>query len=154
GPHQVSEPESRALADFAFDHTNIALVFTFTPEDNLVHPWAEDPKVSHARVREAVDAADVPYFALIAEKYRGLHSAKGAPPSPQGAGSFSQWAYFHYGRWSLAARGWWVPLQSEASGGGGSAASGQGPVASGQRSPAGGQHADSGQSRTTNGDGG
>jgi hypothetical protein len=28
---------------------------------------------------------------------------------PENRGSFSQWAYFHYGRWSLAARGWWVP---------------------------------------------
>jgi hypothetical protein len=39
GPHQVSEIETRAVADFCFDHPNIALVFTFTPEDNLMKPW-------------------------------------------------------------------------------------------------------------------
>ena len=39
GPHQVSEPEVRAVADFAFDHPNIYLVLSFSPHDNLAHPW-------------------------------------------------------------------------------------------------------------------
>ena len=39
-----------------------------------------------------------------AEQYRKLHGGKDAPGSPKGEGSFSEWAYFHYGRWSLAAR--------------------------------------------------
>ena len=25
------------------------------------------------------------------------------------AGSFLEWAYFHYGRWALGTRGWWAP---------------------------------------------
>ncbi len=109
GPHQVSEPETRAIADFAFDHTNIAAVITFTPEDNLFHPWKPNPQLDKARIKTVITSADSPYHDFIAKTYRELHGGKDAPPSPAGEGSFSEWAYFHYGRWSFAARGWWVP---------------------------------------------
>jgi hypothetical protein len=109
GPHQVSEPETRAVADFCFSRPNIAAVLTFTPEDNLMHPWKPNSASDGARIKTAITSADAPYLEFIAEKYRALHGGKDAPTPPTGAGSFSQWAYFHYGRWSFAARGWWVP---------------------------------------------
>lgn len=109
GPHQVSEPETRAIADFAFDHTNIAAVITFTPEDNLFHPWKTNPQQDKARIKTVITGDDAPYHDFIAKAYREAHGGKDAPPSPAGEGSFSEWAYFHYGRWSFAARGWWVP---------------------------------------------
>jgi len=107
GPHQVSEPETRAVAEFAFDHPNIAAVFCFSPEDNLMHPWK--PADSQGRIKTAIQKDDAAYVYFLAEQYRKIHGGKDAPPSPAGEGSFSQWAYFHYGRWSLAARGWWIP---------------------------------------------
>ncbi|MEX2140492.1 MAG: M14 family metallopeptidase [Pirellulales bacterium] len=110
GPHQVSEPETRAVADFAFGHPNIAAVFCFSLEDNLMHPWK--PADNQGRIKTAVQKEDAAYVDYIAEQYRKIHPGKDAPPSPGGEGSFSQWAYFHYGRWSLAARGWWVPKVS------------------------------------------
>ncbi len=107
GPNQVSEIETRAVADFCFDHPNIAMVFTFTPEDNLMHPWK--PGQETGRIRTTLVGGDQPYTDFLAERYRKLHGGKDAPGSPAGEGSFSEWAYFHYGRWSLAARGWWIP---------------------------------------------
>jgi hypothetical protein len=109
GPHQVSEPETRAVADFCFSRPNIALVLAFTPEDNLLGPWKPSPASDAARIKTAVHSADAPFLDYMAEKYRAILGAKDPPPSPAGAGSFSEWAYFHYGRWSLAARGWWIP---------------------------------------------
>ena len=47
----------------------------------------------------------------MAAKYRKLHGGKNAPKPSSGAGSFAEWAYFHYGRWSFGARGWWVPTE-------------------------------------------
>ncbi|NNK63262.1 MAG: hypothetical protein HKO98_08600 [Gemmatimonadetes bacterium] len=38
GPHMVSEPESRALIDFAVERRNIAAVLTYGHSDNLVMP--------------------------------------------------------------------------------------------------------------------
>jgi hypothetical protein len=109
GPHQVSEAETRAVADFAFSHPNIAAVLTFSLEDNLMHPWKPDKSGESKRIQTAVLAADAPYFEFVAEQYRQIHGGKDPPESPEGHGSFSQWAYFHYGRWSFACRGWWIP---------------------------------------------
>jgi hypothetical protein len=109
GPNQVSEVETRAVADFAFDHPNIVAVFTFTPEDNLVRPWKPDGNAEGQRVKTKLLTADATAQDTLAEAYRKMLGQENAPESPAGAGSFSDWAYFHYGRWSLAARAWWVP---------------------------------------------
>ncbi|MGL5096499.1 MAG: M14 family zinc carboxypeptidase, partial [Planctomycetia bacterium] len=107
GANQVSEPETRAVVDFAFDHPNIALVWCFSLEDNLFHPW----KTSNAP--NAIEAGDGPSFEYMAKEYREIHGGKDAPAAAEGAGSFSEWAYHHYGRWSLAGRGWWIPKTPE-----------------------------------------
>ena len=107
GPHQVSEIETRAVADFAFSHPNIAAVISFTPEDNLMKP----PKAgsSSERIQTGLQPDDAPYLEFVAEQYREIHGGEKAPESPDGEGSFSDWAYYHYGRWSFACRGWWIP---------------------------------------------
>ncbi|HKD37811.1 MAG TPA: M14 family zinc carboxypeptidase, partial [Pirellulales bacterium] len=107
GPNAVSEIENRAVADFAFDHPNIAAVFCFSPEDNLMHLWKPDD--NEGRVKSHIQRGDLPEYEFIAEKYRKLLGGSDPPPSPAGAGSFSEWAYLQYGRWSFAARGWWIP---------------------------------------------
>ncbi len=108
GPHQVSEIETRAVADFAFAHPNVALVFSFSPEDNLLVPW-KPGLGSESRLKPAINSSDAEYVNYLAEQYREIVPAKDAPSAPAGAGSFSEWAYYQYGRWSLAARGWWIP---------------------------------------------
>ncbi len=109
GPNQVSEPETRAIADFCFAHPNIALVFSFSPEDNLFHPWKADDAAAQARIKTGLLPADAPYTALLGERFQKLHGGADAPESATYAGSFVRWAYFHYGRWSLASRAWWPP---------------------------------------------
>lgn len=107
GPHQVSETESRAVADFAFDHPNIAAVFSFGIEDNLMHQWK--PLGDKANPKGGVQGPDAPYFDFIRRKYQKIHGGKNAPPSPPIKGSFHQWAYMHFGRWAFSARAWWPP---------------------------------------------
>ena len=109
GPHQVSEAETRAVADFAFSRSNIAAVFTFTPEDNLMRPWKPNAAAEGQKIKTTLLGADAPFMDFLAETYRKIHGAKDAPESPSVDGSFCRWAYFHYGRWSLGARAWWVP---------------------------------------------
>lgn len=107
GPNAVSEVETRAVADFAFDHPNIAIIFCFSPEDNLMHPW--HPGGDSGRAKTSLLQDDAAEFDYVAEKYRAMHGGSDSPESPAGEGSFSEWAYFQYGRWSFAARGWWIP---------------------------------------------
>jgi len=109
GPNQVSEPETRAVADFAFDHAEIAYVLTFTPEDNLFHAWKPNAQAEKNRIKTTLLGDDAQYQNALAAAYKKTHGGKDAPGSPDARGAFSTWAYFHYGRWSLAARGWWIP---------------------------------------------
>ncbi len=109
GPHQVSEIETRTVADFAFSHPHIAVVLTFTPDDNLMHPWKPDSGAEGKRIKTTLLGDDAPYVDRLAEQYGELIDAEDAPPAAETKGSFSRWAYFHYGRWSLACRGWWIP---------------------------------------------
>lgn len=109
GPHQVSEPETRAVADFCFDHPNIGSVWTMTPEDNLLRPWKADSGKDNNRIRTTILSRDATYQDVLAAKYKELRGDSGVPDSPEGKGSFSRWAYFHYGRGSLATRPWWIP---------------------------------------------
>ena len=57
GPNAVSEIETRAVADFAFDHRNIAIVFCFSPEDNLMHVWKPDD--NEGKVKSHIQRGDL-----------------------------------------------------------------------------------------------
>jgi len=109
GPHQVSEVESRAVADFAIARPNIAAVFAFTLEDNLLEAWKGSPEAEKERIKTGVLPDDAKYFGYMAEQYRGLNAAKNAPPPETAKGSLLRWSYFHYGRWAFGSRGWWIP---------------------------------------------
>ncbi len=109
GAHPVSEAESRAVADFLFDHPNIAAVFAFTPEDNLMNPWQPNPQAEGERIKSTLQSPDAPYHHFVARIYRETLGAADPPAAPDGSGSISEWAYFQFGRWSFAARGWWIP---------------------------------------------
>lgn len=113
GANAVSEPECRAVADFLYGRPNVAVLFCFSPEDNLFHTWKPDSNLERARIRTRVLGSDAALLEYIAGEYRKIHGGSEAPGSPEPSGSFSQWGYFHYGRWSLAARGWWVPKTEE-----------------------------------------
>lgn len=117
GRYAASEDVTRAVVDFFYDHNNIAMVYSFSPEDNLMNAWKTkggDPK---GKFYSAVHKDDAAYFAYFSEQYKEIRKEngqdKGAPKSPNGAGSFTKWAYFHYGRWSLTARGWWLTKPEE-----------------------------------------
>lgn len=111
GANAVSEIETRAVADFAFDHPNIAAVLTFSPDDNLFHPWK--PKEDAGRIKQTLLSADSDYNEFVAARYRKLHGGADCPGPGDTDGSFASWAYFHFGRWSFSARAWWIPKMPE-----------------------------------------
>lgn len=127
GPFQVSEVESRAIADFGFAHPNIVMVFTFTADDNLLHPWETEKKrperqdsgersrFSSRKEILAVPQADEPYFARLRLAFeKRFRDIQKSPAVEHPGGSFARWAYFHYGRWTVAAPGWILPADSSA----------------------------------------
>jgi len=117
GPHQVSEVETRAVADFAFSHPNIAMVVSFGRHDNLVRPWKPDTGTEKQTIKTHILSADAGYCDYVAERYRellGIEESQAPPDSPDAGGSFAHWAYFHFGRWSFTTPGWWIPRSDKA----------------------------------------
>jgi len=131
GLHQVSEAETRALAEFVIGHPNIGIIVTYGAADNLLKtPEAAPPAPApsgegRSRGRKpmaAIDQNDLPYYRAMGEKYReALGLKKELPPcllskTETGVpGTFSDWMYFHRGRLSLAACPWSPALTIEIS---------------------------------------
>ncbi len=112
GLHQVSEAETRALADFVIGHPNIGIVVTYGAADNLLKTPEAAPSPSgegRSRGRKpmaAIDQNDLPYYRVMGEKYREAMGLKKEMQTVSHRGTFSDWMYFHRGRLSLAACPW------------------------------------------------
>ncbi len=134
GVYQVSEKESRAVAEFIFAHPNIAAVFSFSTNDNLTTPWKTEPRRPSATETPTPAATgapfgrgmddgsrgpvtsvleeDQPYYEYVSKQFLDITKLKDAPEAKKGAGAFSEWVYYHTGRWSFSVRPWWAPVAS------------------------------------------
>ena len=109
GPHPISERESRAITDFFFAHPEIFLVFTFSDNENLFHPWDKGSISPGAgEPLDGVIEKDINAFSSVSEKYLEIMNIKPHPPFRNG-GNLCEWGYYHYGRWSFAAPAWTFP---------------------------------------------
>lgn len=108
GPHQVSEPETHGVAAWAMSQPNLALALTFDPADNLMKLWKSETSEKQGRIKTQLLTEDVAGYERFSDIYKEAQTLKN-PPAADGEGSIAQWLYFHFGRWSLAARGWWIP---------------------------------------------
>jgi len=129
GLYPISEPETRAVADFLYDRFNIFMVFTFGPQDNLGQPMkaADRPAGAQASSQNqppeqgmmrrergritSIMKTDETVNKLVSDKYHTITGLKGSPPAISEPGNFMEWAYFHYGRYSFSTPGWWFPLE-------------------------------------------
>ena len=116
GEHAASEVETRAIADFCYDHQNIALVFSYSAQANLLHPWearADAKTGAGGRIVRTVREGDDDHLARIARIYTEITGLKGGRPYVKGEGSFAEWAYYHYGRFSISTPGWLVSIAKD-----------------------------------------
>jgi hypothetical protein len=119
GPHQVSEVETRALADFMFERVNIAAVLTFSPYDNLRSPppaqRSAHPQAAPGppQVPSSIQAQDRPYFQYVSERFVELTGLRGDGEGGEG-GSFPQFAYYQVGLPSFTTPIWTLPEGSGA----------------------------------------
>ena len=106
GVHQVSEVETRALADFVVKHPNIAMVVTYGSADNLSKAPKGAERAGRREPMTEIHQDDAGYYRVMGELYR---KALGLDKELDGAsvpGAFSDWMYYHRGRFSLAAKPW------------------------------------------------
>jgi hypothetical protein len=113
GVHQVSETETRALAEFVVAHRNIAIVFTFGAADNLTQAPKAEAAGANKRPQTDMQPDDLPYYRELGKAWRETLGLKKELAATTEAGTLSDWIYFHRGRLSLAARAWSTALQIE-----------------------------------------
>jgi hypothetical protein len=111
GLHPVSEPETKAVADFLFDRFNIYAVFTFGPQDNLGQPLKSADLPAGERKITSIMKKDESINKLVSDRYHEITGTKGAPLTITSPGNFMDWAYFHYGRYSFSTPAWWFPAE-------------------------------------------
>jgi hypothetical protein len=111
GLHPLSEPETKAVADFLFDRFNIYAVFAFGPQDNLGQPLKASDHPENEKRITSIMKSDETINKLVSDKYHEITGAKGAPLTKTAAGNFMDWAYFHYGRYCFSTPAWWFPVE-------------------------------------------
>jgi hypothetical protein len=116
GLFQMSEPESKAVADFVFSHDNIFMIYSFSWHHNLIKSWKAAQEAGADKAdRDAkkdlklVPLADAPYYRYFNQLYQDALNPENAPEAQFGQGALPEWAYFHAGRFSLSAPAWWPP---------------------------------------------
>ncbi|MFO7769276.1 MAG: M14 family metallopeptidase [bacterium] len=140
GPHQVSEVETRALADFTFTHPNITLFLTFSPYDNLLQvPQGTRERQAQVNIPEGMEippgvsmeevrnyfrqqsapsgilSQDADYLAWFSDEFDEITGLSGSGAS--GArGAWHDFAYFQLGRISLTTPVWTLPRGAEETG--------------------------------------
>jgi hypothetical protein len=107
GDFQVSEPETKAIADWLWEHHNIAAILTLGGDDNLHTLWPAGR--DNGDVRASLQGSDEAYYKQLAEQYKTLLNQKGEPVSADGQGSLLKWAYFDLGLWAFGVEPWWIP---------------------------------------------
>jgi len=106
GIHQVSEAETRALADFVIEHPNIGIVVTYGSADNLLKAPEGAKPAGRREPMTKIHQDDAGYYRVMGELYREAIGLKKELDGISVPGAFSDWMYFHRGRLSLAAKPW------------------------------------------------
>lgn len=106
GPHAVSEPETRTLADFLFAHYNVHTVLILGPAHNLSTPWEAAP--APESIPTKIHKDDKPYYDWLARLY-GQQVKQALRPTPVAGGGILSWAHYHYGRFAIGTPGWQFP---------------------------------------------
>lgn len=109
GDNPVSEPETRGVADFLYNHWNIFLVFSFGPDDNLSEPMKYVESESTAEIVTGIQETDVAVNEFVSKKYNELTGKKDHAVVRTTKGGFMQWAYFNYGRLSFSTPAFYLP---------------------------------------------
>ena len=86
GLYPISEPETKAVADFLFDRFNIFAVFTFGPQDNLGQPLKSSDRPNTDRRITSIMKTDEVINKMVSDKYHEITGAKGAPANFHSSG--------------------------------------------------------------------
>ena len=111
GPHQLSEPESLALANFVLDHPEIVGAVVFGPHDTVVTVPDHKALDRTGKVPTGITTEDLPTYRRFGEGYRELIGATLSHDEPDD-GAFHAWLYAQRGVPVAAVTGWGPSTES------------------------------------------
>ncbi|HSF46288.1 MAG TPA: M14 family metallopeptidase, partial [Chitinophagaceae bacterium] len=109
GEMPVSELETRALADYLFERSNVFAILSFGTGNNLSTPITFNPLAVSQTIITGWLEADTKVNAMVSDLYNKTTGYKDAPKTGPLGGDFLSWGYFHFARYSFSTPGWWVP---------------------------------------------
>ena len=110
GMHPVSEPETKAVADFLFERFNIYSVVHSDPRITLESLRNHQAGPDKNGIIRSIVKDDEPIYKLISDKYHEITGVSELLIRIR-SGNFNDWAYFHYGRYSFSTPAWWFPAE-------------------------------------------
>jgi hypothetical protein len=112
GKYPLSEPETRALAEWMQAHDELVAVLVLSPSDNLVNtpPGGKMDETGAAPATNSVLDADRGVYERVGEKFKEITRQKEAP-TRDNEGTLQGWAYAERGIWSFSTPGWVRPDQ-------------------------------------------
>lgn len=111
GAWQLSESESRALADFVLQHQEIATILVYGQHDTLSKPFGENGK-DKAGAPKKLSEDDVELYKRISEKFVEITNLSNDEQA-NWDGSFVAWAYAQYGVPSFSTSLWARPTEEK-----------------------------------------
>jgi hypothetical protein len=106
GTHQVSEMETRALADFVVSREGIGLVVVLGLGENLAKSPEGTDDPSDRKPMETWVKGDAKYLGQLAKQWRDAVGLEKELEGNAVAGDFADWMYYHRGRMALKASIW------------------------------------------------
>lgn len=137
GRYPMSEPESRALADWMLARHNIGAVIVFGRHDTIATVPAAGKYDSTKKAPLGIEKKDEPYYSAMRELFREITGQTGAA-EVNADGSFHAWAYAQFGVPTFATTVWARPDRVERPTGAGASEDAGGP-ASGEATAAAGR---------------
>jgi hypothetical protein len=108
GAHALSRPETRRLVEWMLTRDNIVAALAYTPGDNIINTPPTGKYGPDGREPTGIEEGDKLVYERVRELFKEATGQTGAPKRDWG-GSFTQFAYAHFGVWSFSTPAWVRP---------------------------------------------
>lgn len=108
GSYALSEPETRKLVEWMLTRDNIVCALAYSPHDNVLNIPEAGKTAPDGREPTGIEEGDKAAYEKVRDAYKDITRQTGAPKG-EWPGSFTQWAYGHFGVYSFATPAWVRP---------------------------------------------
>ncbi len=106
GENSFSDPVTRAVAKYLFDHWNIFAILCIGPENNLSEFTDLEVKLKDTNIPAKVHEKDKSYYERVVNLYNKMVTLNDSLKVTPSGGDLLSWAYFQYNRFAFSTPAW------------------------------------------------